>query len=340
MKIAVRKIGPMGTTYGPYYGKEFFEKIWSEVFLSHLAPEDEVVWFDHMPINGEDFDKLLDDFEAVIGAWIKPNMITEEILAAHPSLKYVGTVSHGYSPFDKSACQRHNVTVTNTIFNDESVAQHVFALLLEICNNVGIHSAFYKQGKWNNSAPAANKLYTRQFDLAGKTLGIVGLGNIGLKTARIAQGFGMKVIAHSRTIKSGKEYDGISQVSFEEIIRNSDVLSLHCALSDSTENLIDADVIEQMKDGVIVINTSRGEVIDESALNEALLRRKVYAAGLDVFSGEPLTSPSVLLCNPYVTATEHIAWASIESRIKSIVVGCQNFFNWREGHATGVISEE
>lgn len=340
MKIAVRKIGPMGTTYGSQYGKDFFEKVWNDAFLSRLESNDDVVWVDHMPVTGDEFDKLLDHFEAVIGAWIMPNMITEEILTAHPALRYIGTISHGYSPFDKLACKKHNVTVTNTIFNDDSVAQHVFALLLEICNNVGVHNRFYKEGKWNSSTPASNKLYTRQIGLTGKTMGIIGLGNIGLKTARIAEGFGMEVIAYSRNTKIGKEYEGIAQASLDEVLQNSDVLSLHCAFSESTKNLISEKAIDQMKDGVIIINTSRGEIIDEAALNAALLKRKVYAAGLDVFSDEPLASPRILLCNPYVTATEHIAWASIESRIKSITVGCDNFFNWRAGHATSVISEE
>lgn len=338
MKIAVRKIGPMGTTYGDQFNQDFFNNLWNEELISKLDSNDEVIWFEHMPVTGEAFDELLSDFDAVIGAWIKPGMITEGILSKHPKIKYIGTISHGYSSFDKDACKKYGITVTNAIFNDDAVSQHVFALLLEICNNVGINNSFYKKEKWQSEQPDWNKLYTRQISLSGKIFGIIGLGNIGTKTAQIARGFGMQVLANSRSIKNGEQYQKITQTSFEEVIMKSDVISIHCPLTESTLNLIDKSAIEKMKQGVILINTSRGEIIDEEALNEALMQRKVYAAGLDVLANEPLKHPNCLINNPYTVTTEHIAWASIESRIKSIKVGCENFFNWKNGTPTSVIS--
>jgi len=340
VKIAVRKFGSVGVTYGPKYDQDFFDSLWKDVLLSKLDLDDEIVWVEHMPVNGSDFDAMLSDFDAVIGAFIKPGMITGEILNNHPNLKYIGTISHGYSAFDKEACRANGVTVTNTIFNDASVAQHTFALLLEICNNVWINNNFYKIDKWKHNNPTLNKLYTRQTELAGKTMGIVGLGNVGVKTARIAHGFGMQVTACSRSEKRGQLYNGIYQTTLKEVLRNSDIISIHCSLNESTKNLIDRAAINSMKNDVIIINTSRGEIIDEDALDDALLHRKVYAAGLDVLANEPLKEPNNLINNPYTITTEHIAWASIDSRIRSIVVGCENFFNWRNGRPTSVISEE
>ncbi len=247
MKIAVRKIGPLGTTYGPEFNEEFFDKLWQDMLLSKLDYDDEVIWMDHMPVNVQDFDNMLSDFDAVIGAWIKPNMITEEILNKHPKLRYIGTISHGYSEFDKKACKKHNVTVTNTIFNDDSVAQHAFALLLEICNNVGINNAFYKKEKWESDMPKFNKLYTKQIGLTGKTIGIIGLGNIGVKTAQIAHGFGMSVLACSKSIKNGKIYNNINQTSIDNVLTESDIIFIHCSLNDNTRNLINSTSIRSMK---------------------------------------------------------------------------------------------
>lgn len=339
MKIAVRKIGPMGNTYGREFDQSFFDRLWKKSLTDRLAEDDEVTWYDFMPTTTDKFDELLADYDAVIGAWIMRDMLTREVIERHPNLKYIGTISHGYSAFDWQACKEHGITVTNTIYNDCAVAQHTIALLLEICNNVGEHNQFYKRDKWVSDSPQKTKHYTRQIELEGKTLGIIGLGNIGLRTAKIAFGLGMKVIANSRTKKSGDEYRFIKQTGIDELFRQSDVIAVHCPLTEQTRHIINAESIERMKDGVIIINTARGSIIDEDALNSALLTRKVYAAGLDVLDGEPLREPSSLILNPYTVVTEHMAWISMESRIKSITVACDNFFNWRNGMPTSVVSE-
>ena len=324
MKIGVRRIGPLGNLYNDIYGKEFYDKLWEQALVQKLGNHDEVVWFDRMPIDSTGFDQVLDDFDALIGAWIFDGMVTEEILAKHPKLKYIGTISHGYGEIDKAACLRHGVTITNTYFNDYAVAQHTMALLLEIVSHVGENSEYYKIAKWETPELSKNKLFTRQMELDGKVFGIIGLGSIGFRVAKMARGFGMKVQAYSKHRKDGDEYSFIRQVDFETLLATSDIISLHCASNSETKGMINSKSIKTMKNGVIILNSARGDLVDEKALLEALGnpsgddRAKIRAAGLDVLSGEPLASPTKLLRHPRVIATEHIAWATPEARVRSV----------------------
>ena len=270
MKIGVRKVGPLGHLYDDKYDSRFFESLWKNHLLLKLSPDDEVVWFDRMPVEPEGFDFALGDLEAVIGAWIFDNMITDEMLSKHPNLKYIGTISHGYSEFDKIACRNHGVTVTNTHFNDYAVAQHTMALLLEITNNIGINSEYYKDLKWEDSGMANNKLFTRQTELQNKTFGIIGLGSIGLLVAKMAAGFGMKVMSYSKHYKGGNEYSFIRQVELNTLLQSSDIISLHCSSNKDTQKIINERSIKLMKDGVILLNCARGDLIDEEAVYNAL----------------------------------------------------------------------
>lgn len=155
--------------------------------------------------------------------------------------------------------------------------------------------------------------------------------------AHIAQGFGMHVIATSRHIKKGSDYFGIEQVSFEELLSRSDIISIHCPLTESTYHMVDAKAFSEMKDGVIIINTARGAIIDEEALVKALRSRKVYAAGLDVVEGEPLESATPIFDCDNADITGHIAWLPAEARFRAVRIASENLKNWIAGQPTSVI---
>lgn len=337
MKIGVPKPNSMGGAYGAEYDDAFFEKLWKESLYDKLSEDDELVPLDFMQMR--DIDKAVEDLDAIIGVWITDDMVSEEFLTKHPKLKYMSTLSHGFGRIDKEACKKHGFTVTNTVYGDVTIAQFAMALLLDICHDIHTNDEYYRKEKWLPENKGTRFLaLTRQIELYEKTFGIIGLGNIGLCVARMAAGFGMKVIAYSRHKKEGPEYDFIEQVSLDEIYERSDVISIHCPLTDETRNLVDHDAFEKMKDGVIIINTARGAIIDEEELVRQLNSGKVYAAGLDVLTGEPLSEPCEIMNCKNTRLTEHIAWAPVESRIRSIRIGCENFLNWKAGNPTSVVS--
>ncbi len=336
MKIAVF-MGGEANMYGGMYTQEYFNNIWKESLLDKDCV-DEVVVLSFA--DAKKLDEKLDGVEALIGAWITDDMICEEFLAKHPKLKYISTTSHGFGRIDKEACKRHGVTVTNTIYGDVTIAQYAFGLLLDICHNVSANDHHYRVEKWlpENKGKRILTVGGPQIELYGKTFGIIGLGNIGLWAARMAAGFGMKVKAFNRSRKEGEQYNFIEQVSLDELLSTSDVISIHCPLTDETRNLVDRAAFEKMKDGVILINTARGAIIDEDALYDALKSGKVYAAGLDVVAGEPLQAPCRLMECENTRITEHIAWLPVESRVRSIRLASENFLNWVDGHPTSVVS--
>ena len=175
-------------------------------------------------------------------------------------------------------------------------------------------------------------------EIQGKKLGVIGLGAIGFAFAKMAQGFGMHVLAYSRHKKTGAEYDFIEQVSLDELLARSDFISLHTPHTPATEHMIDQDTIARMKDGVILINTARGALIDEQALADALASGKVLAAGLDVLTDEPPVCGSPLLTAPNTVITGHIAWLTRESRIRAIDMAIDNFRCYLEGHPVSIIN--
>lgn len=336
MKIGCVYAGGMGGMYGEKYDEQFWQNLWKECLVDKLSPEDELVWLNYGDL--DDLDKGAKDYDAIIGVWITDDMINEEVLAKHPKLKYISTLSHGFGRIDADAVHKYGVTVTNTIYGDVTIAQYAFALLMDICHDVGKNDYYYKHEKWlpENKGKRMTKI-TTQVELYGKTFGVLGLGNIGYCAAKIANGYGMNVLGYSRHKKEGEKYDFIEQVDLDTLLRQSDVISIHCPLTDETKNLLDKEAFEKMKDGVIIINTARGAIIDEAALKDALDSGKVYAAGLDVVAGEPLEKPCELMKCENTKITEHIAWLPVESRIRSIRIACENFFHWKEGHPTSVV---
>lgn len=240
-----------------------------------------------------------------------------------PNLKYIGVLATGYNIIDLAAAGKHGIIVTNIpAYSTASVAQMVFAHLLNIVNRVSCHSEQVKKGRWS-----ANKDFcfwdTPQQELAGKTMGLIGLGNTGMATARIAQAFGMNVIA--LTSKTQDQLpEGIIATDKEALFRNSDVISLHCPLTPDTRHLINAETIALMKPTAIVINTGRGPLINEQDLADALNSRRIYAAGVDVLSSEPPKVDNPLLTANHCFITPHIAWATLEARQRLMKIATDN----------------
>jgi len=258
--------------------------------------------------------------------------ITRETIQAAPNMKYVGVLATGYNVVDLAAARENNVVVTNIpAYSTDSVAQLVFALLLEICHHVGRHSDSVHAGKWSASRDFAFWDYPL-VELAGKTLGIVGYGRIGKKVAEVARAFGMKVIAWTRTPRDPE------CVSFDELLARSDVISLHCPLFAETQNLINRETIAKMKDGVILINTSRGPVVNDADLRTALLSGKVAYAGVDVATVEPIPADNPLLGLDNVLITPHIAWATQEARARLVDIAIANVRAFTSGQPVNVVS--
>jgi len=258
--------------------------------------------------------------------------ITRETIQAASNMKYVGVLATGYNVVDLAAARENNVVVTNIpAYSTDSVAQLVFALLLEICHHVGRHSDSVHAGKWSASRDFAFWDYPL-VELAGKTLGIVGYGRIGKKVAEVARAFGMKVIAWTRTPRDPE------CVSFDELLARSDVISLHCPLFAETQNLINRETIAKMKDGVILINTSRGPVVNDADLRTALLSGKVAYAGVDVATVEPIPADNPLLGLDNVLITPHIAWATQEARARLVDIAIANVQAFTSGQPVNVVS--
>lgn len=306
-------------------------------------PDLEVTYnkFDSESPYSDILNSISSDTEAVLGLFILDNVINKEFLDTHPKLKYISTLAHGFGTFDKELTQKRNIVMTNTIYGDITIAQYAFALLLDICHNVGRHSHYIKDEYLHDTSDdrSFQKVFSKQIELYNKTFGIWGLGNIGYCAAKIARGFGMNVIAYSRHKKTDPKYDFIKQVSLDELLEQSDVISLHTPLTKYTENMVNKETISKMKDGVILINTARGKLIVEEDLVEALNSGKIFAAGLDVLREEPMTEHIPLLDCPNSTITGHIAWYPKESRFRAIKLAIDNFKNYLDGNPTSVINK-
>lgn len=235
--------------------------------------------------------------------------ITRNLLARCPSLRYIGVQATGYNVVDLQAAGERGIPVTNVpCYGTDAVAQFTFALLLEICHRVGLHDQAVHSGQWETS-PVFSFWLTRQRELAGKTMGIIGLGRIGMAVAQLARAFGMEVLAHTRT-----EKEGIQCVDLDTLLQRADVVSLHCPLLPETAGLICSSTIARMKDGAILLNTSRGGLLKEADVAQALESGKLGYAAVDVVSQEPILHHNPLLTAPNCIITPHMAWAPVESR--------------------------
>ena len=250
--------------------------------------------------------------------------ITEEILSDCPQIKYVGVLATGYNVVDIEAANKYDVTVTNVPnYGTTAVAQHTFALLLEMCNHVSEHDSSVKSGEW---AKALDFCFwdAPLTELTGKTMGIVGYGSIGQQSGKLAQAFGMDVLAYDPEPNLELESDQLQYVELEELWAKADVISLHCPLFEATTGIINHQSIAQMKDDVLIINTARGELIVEEDLAEALNQGRVGGAAVDVLADEPAEIDNPLLNADNTIVTPHIAWAAQESRQRLMEIAVNN----------------
>ena len=269
----------------------------------------------------EDTIKRIGDAEAVI---TNKTYISAETIKRCPTIKYIGALSTGINVIDIDAATERGIPVCNIPdYSTSAVAQLVFAHLLNICHHVDKHSDAVYNGDWTKNSDFCFWNFPL-IELAGKTLGIIGFGRTGQATAKIAQAFGMNVITYTRNPNKKLENRNFKYTGFDQVLKNSDVISLHCPLSESTQGLINKNTIDKMKDGVIIINTSRGGVIVEKDLANALKNGKIYAAGLDVTSVEPIQEDNPLLKVNNCFITPHIAWAPLETRIRLMNIAVEN----------------
>ena len=250
-------------------------------------------------------------------------VINKDVMAQLPQLKYIGVLATGYNVVDIDAAHERGIIVTNVpAYSTESVAQMVFAHLLTVTNRTEHYAIQNRSGRWTENPDFCFWDFPHQ-ELAGKTFGIVGLGNIGQRVAQIAQSFGMKVKA--LTSKAAEALpNGIEKVTIEELLATSDVLSLHCPLTDSTRHLINVATLQQMKSSAILINTGRGPLIDDQAVAEALAEGRLAAFCADVLTEEPPKADNPLLRQSNAFITPHIAWASTEARIRLLQIATNN----------------
>lgn len=263
--------------------------------------------------------------------------LTAEVIAACPNLKLICCLSTGYNVVDIDFARSRNIPVCNVpAYSTHAVSQFTIALLLELCHRIGHHDRLVHDGAW---AACPNFCFwdTPQMELAGKTIGIIGFGRIGQAVGRIAAALGMKVLAHSRSRRPQGEAIG-EYVELDELLARSDVVSLHCPLFPETTNLIDAAAIAKMKDGAILLNTSRGPVIDEAAVAAALRSGKLRGAAMDVVTAEPIDPENPLLSAPNCIITPHMAWAPMETRQRILDVTMESIHNFLNGTPSNVVN--
>lgn len=263
--------------------------------------------------------------------------VTEEIFAACPKLSFICETATGYNNIDLQAARQHGVIVSNVpTYGTNTVAQFAMALLLEICNGVGHHAGEVAKGRWSQCKYNCFWDFSN-IELSGKTVGIIGAGRIGMAFARMVHGFGAEIIAgHPR--KAGQEFEYGRYLTLDEVYQQADIISLHCPLTAETEKMINEATIAKMKDGVILINTSRGQLVDEAALRAALDSGKVRAAGLDVVSAEPILPDNPLLGAKNCILTPHMAWSATEARQRLMDVCVENVKAYMAGQPINVVS--
>lgn len=259
------------------------------------------------------------------------------IIAQLKNTKYIGVLATGYNVVDTKAARERGIVVTNIpAYSTDSVAQMVFAHLLNVSNHVEHYAEETRNGVWSR-CPDFCYWNKPLFELAGKTLGIVGLGNIGMKVAQIAQAFGMNVLAY--TSKTPDQLpEGIRKTTLDGLFGASDVVSLHCPLTDTTRELMNNTSIEKMRDGAILINTGRGPLVNEADVADALDSGKLGAYCADVLSCEPPSPSNPLIGAPHAFITPHVAWATLEARLRLMDIAVNNIKSFLEGSPTNVVN--
>ena len=294
----------------------------------------DVVIYDHSTKDETEIIRRIGDAEIVVA---NKSPISRRVLDACPNAKYITIQATGYDPIDYVYAREKGIPVSNVpTYGTASVAQFAIALLLEICGHVAHHSDAVHAGRWAESGEWTFWDYP-MIELAGKTMGIIGFGRIGQNVGRIAKALGMNVIAFNRS-RSAEGAEIAEYVELDELLHRADVISLHCPLFPETRGIINRETISKMKDGVIIINNSRGPLVVEQDLADALNSGKVYAAGLDVVSSEPISADNPLLKAKNCLITPHISWAPKESRQRIMDCTVENIRAFQAGKPQNVVN--
>lgn len=282
-------------------------------------------------------DKILERSAGAEVILTNKTLLTEATINSLPNLKYIGVLATGYNVVDTAAAKKRNIIVTNVpAYSTMSVAQLTFALLLELCNHVQKQSDSVLNGKWAQSADFSYSDFPLM-ELAGKTFGIIGFGTIGKKVADIATVFGMNIIASSRHKTEQLERKNFRWAEISEVLEHSDVVSIHCPLTPETKGLINAESLRRMKRSAFLINTSRGPIVIEQDLADALNKDIIAGAGLDVLSSEPPLKDNPLFSAKNCIITPHIAWATKEARIRLMDAAVNNVAAFIKGKPINVV---
>lgn len=248
-------------------------------------------------------------------------LLDKNTLRLAKNLKYIGLFATGYNNIDIDYCKEHNIAVCNAgSYSTNAVAQHTFALILEHFNNTANYNKYVQDGRWKRSKTFSPFVYPLS-ELAGKTLGIVGFGNIGRAVAKIANAFEMRVIAFNR---SEKQADGVEFVSFDSLLEQSDIVSVHCPLNSGSEDMFDKNAFAKMKKGALFVNTARGGVMVEQDLFDALQSEHLGGAAIDTLRVEPMEEDCILMGAKNCIMTPHIAWAPVETRVRLMNIVADN----------------
>lgn len=255
-------------------------------------------------------------------------LLNEHTLRLAKNLKYIGLFATGYNNIDIDYCAKHNITVCNAgSYSTNAVAQHTFALILEHYNNTARYNQFVQDGKWKRSKTFSPFVYPLS-ELAGKTIGIVGLGSIGKAVAKIANAFEMNVIAYNR---SARRVENVRQVELDELLETSDIVTVHCPLNSDSQNMFNQNTFAKMKNGALFVNTARGGVMNEQDLYDALQSGHLGGAAIDTLAVEPMEEACILTQAKNCIITPHIAWAPVETRIRLMNIVTENIKNFLNG---------
>ena len=262
-------------------------------------------------------------------------LLNENTLKSAKNLKYIGLFATGYNNIDIEYCSKHGITVCNAgSYSTNAVAQHTFALILEHFNNTANYNQYVQDGLWKRSKTFSPFVYPLS-ELAGKTIGIVGFGNIGKAVAKIANAFEMNVIAYNRSEKSA---ENVKFVSLEELIESSDIVTVHCPLNAQSENMFNKETFAKMKHGALFVNTARGGVMNENDLYDALNSGHLGGACIDTLKVEPMEQNCILMQAKNCIITPHIAWAPVETRLRLMDIVTSNIRNYLNGTPTNVVN--
>lgn len=293
--------------------------------------------YDRTSYNPKDEDLIIERGKDADVILTNKTPLTEDMFNSMPNLKYIGVLATGYDVVDIKAAKEKGIVVTNIpTYGTSAVAQMTFALILELCNHVGVHSEAVFNGEWENNPDWS---FTKHplMELSEKTIGIIGYGRIGQKVGEIAQAFNMNVLANANTRKPELENEKVKFAELETLLKNSDIVSLHCPLTDHNKEMINKDSMSMMKNSALLINTSRGGLVNEEDLAQGLSEGEIAGAALDVVSVEPIKWDNPLLLARNCIITPHISWAPRETRLRLMNIAIDNLDGYINGDPKNIV---